>query len=335
MNNIRGRNILKFLRLFDLLCRRSGASKAEIAEDIGISERSVYRQIELVDELGFILEQFDDPVSNRKRWRLDKKYCRKTPMLDLPEIRLTPQELIAMSFLRGELGIFQGTELEEYINSAFEKIEHMAPEGMGRALEKYRALILMDSRLSKSLEGKEEIVETLTEAMLQRNTCGVKYHSFSDDREKMFKIAPLHFFEHNGGLYLFVHAPSFDNILTLAVERIYDVWINADERFKYPENFDPEALLASAFGVVFDDEIAVKVWFAASQARYISERQWSMDQKITENPDGSIILEMKTSGRYEVKRWIMSYGPDAKVLEPEDLRQEIAADIEEMRKQYN
>ncbi len=334
MSNTRGRNIIKFLRVFDLLCRSNGVSIREIEEDLNVSRRTAYRHINMVEDLGFLVEQFDDQVSNVKRWRLDKKYCRKTPLLDLPDVRLGPQELIALILLRGESRIFQGTELELYIDSAFDKIENMAPAGMGSALEKYRPLILMNVRLSKSLEGKEQVVETLTDAMLERKTCRVKYHSFMDDREKTFKIAPLHFFEHNGGLYIFVNAPSFDKILTLAVERINEIDINEDDIFEYPADFDPDALLSGAFGVVFDDNINVKIWFSASQARYIRERQWASGQKITENSDGSVILEMRISGRYEIKRWVMGYGPDAQVLEPIDLRKEIVQDVVKMVERY-
>lgn len=47
-----------------------------------------------------------------------------------------------------------------------------------------------------------------------------------------------------------------------------------------------------------------------------------------EQKDGSIILEMKTSGWWDVKKWVLSFGAEAKVLKPEKLRKEI---IEEMK----
>ena len=36
---------------------------------------------------------------------------------------------------------------------------------------------------------------------------------------------------------------------------------------------------------------------------------------------------METSGWWDVKRWVLSYGSEAKVLEPEDLRKEIRAEL--------
>ncbi|MBI3755524.1 MAG: WYL domain-containing protein, partial [Deltaproteobacteria bacterium] len=64
------------------------------------------------------------------------------------------------------------------------------------------------------------------------------------------------------------------------------------------------------------------------QARYIKERQWAKEQKIKEQKDGSIILEIKTSGFWDVKKWVLSFGAEARVLKPEKLRKAV---IEEMK----
>jgi predicted DNA-binding transcriptional regulator YafY len=43
---------------------------------------------------------------------------------------------------------------------------------------------------------------------------------------------------------------------------------------------------------------------------------------------------MKTSGWYDVQKWILSFGADARVLEPEHLRDKVRNEVEKMLKGY-
>jgi len=47
------------------------------------------------------------------------------------------------------------------------------------------------------------------------------------------------------------------------------------------------------------------------------------------------VLEMETSGAWEVKRWIMSFGADAEVIEPVEMSQEIKKTLLEALKSYS
>ncbi len=64
------------------------------------------------------------------------------------------------------------------------------------------------------------------------------------------------------------------------------------------------------------------------KSRSALERPFFAQQRIKRQEDGSVILHLKTSGRHDVKRWVMGIGPGAVVLEPEDLRLEIADDLQ-------
>lgn len=78
-------------------------------------------------------------------------------------------------------------------------------------------------------------------------------------------------------------------------------------------------MLGTAFNIYYGDPIEAQIWVSADQARYIKERRWAKEQIIVENQDGSILLTIKTSGWEEVKRWVLSWGADAKVLKPKEL----------------
>ena len=66
----------------------------------------------------------------------------------------------------------------------------------------------------------------------------------------------------------------------------------------------------------------------------MQESKWHGSQKLTPQPDGSLIAEFRLPDTQEIKRWIMSFGLNATVLEPQELVQEISNDLNIMMKRY-
>lgn len=332
---MRGRRMKKLFDAIHLLAQPCGTTIKSLAEKLETSERQAYRTIEtLQDDFFFVVTKDQSLPGNEIRYYLKEK-DQVTSFADMKvaDLNLSLTEVISLYFLKGHARLYQGTEIETEINRAFAKLDTFVPDGFEKRLEKVKTLFTPTAQFAKDYAGKEKIIDNLTEAILQQKTCRIEYHSFTDDTVKQFKIDPLRFFQRNGGLYVFIRSPSYGNIRILAVERIQCVSI-LDASFEYPKDFDPDALLDNAFGVYYDDPITVKVRFPADQARYIQERRWSKDQKITRSKNGSIILTMHTSGWYDVKRWILSFGPDAEVLEPVEMREELKEAAQEMADLY-
>ena len=330
---MRGANLVKLLKTIDLISSRRGATVEQIAEELEVSKRSAYRLLGVLEELGFLIEDIKDPIENRTRKRLDREFHQKIGPVNLPDIKFTPSELISLYMLRGEARAITGSSLAAGIDSAFAKIGMFAPRGLAENLDKLQAIFLLNSRMAKSLAGKEEIIDQLTDAMLANETCRVTYHSFQAGKDKSFAIDPLHFFEHRGGLYLFVNTTDYGDIRVLAAERIKNITLTG-KKFTYPADFDPDEKLKHAFGLFYDDPVEVEILFSANQARYIRERIWAVDQQIIDQDDGSIILKLNTSGRYEIKKWVLGYGIDAELLQPADLREEIREETEKLAAKY-
>jgi len=311
----------------ELLSKPEGTTIEEMSAQLGIDRRSVYRLINVVEELGFPLYDDKIPLEKEKRWKLEESYLKKLPNMKIPDVNLTLLEIISLYLLRSEGSLLKGTELEKHTRSAFGKFSLFLPKDAFSKLNKIKALFVSASKFVKDYSGKEEIISQLMDAMLKNETCYLTYHSFYDDKIKNFKVDPLHFFENDGGLYILVNTTTFGDIRTLAVERIQKI-TKTGSSFEYPEDFDPEELLGSAFDIVYEDPVKVKIWFSADQARYIKERTWSKNHEIMDQDDGSIILSMETSGWWDVKRWVLSYGSGAKVLEPEEFKMDITEELE-------
>ena len=78
----------------------------------------------------------------------------------------------------------------------------------------------------------------------------------------------------------------------------------------------------------------VRVRFAAAAAGYLSEKTWHASQKLTPQKDGSVIFEAEVAGTEEIKRWILTWGAQAVVLEPEPLREEMRREAAAMQRSY-
>jgi predicted DNA-binding transcriptional regulator YafY len=320
---MRGRRLRKFYDAIHLLAQPCGTTIEELGTKLDIEKRQVYRVIDTIqDDFLFVIEKDKSPLTGAVRYYLEKDQSKRLLEMKVANLNLTLTEIIALYFLKGHARLYRGTNIEQEINRAFAKLDVFVPEGLAERLERVKTLFIETTEFAKDYSGKEELIEDLTDAMLQQRTCLTEYHSFVDDRVKHFKIDPLKFFERGGGLYMFVRTTSFGDIIVLAVERIQQLTLTHDT-FVYPQDFDPHALLENAFGLFYDDPVTVIIRFSADQARYIRERRWAKNQKITAQKNGSVILTMNTSGWYDVKRWILSFGPDAELLEPVEFRAEL------------
>jgi len=187
----------QFVRLFqtvDLLARPEGATLTDIGDTLGIDRRSVYRVIETLQSLHFPVYDDKSPEEPVKRWRLAQEFVRKLPNMDVPELKLSFAELLSLYLLKGEASLYTGTRLEAEATSAFVKIGALLPASVFRQLDKIKTLFIPQSKFSKDYSEKEEIIDTLADAILTQRICMVGYYSFTDETEKHYLIEPLHFF---------------------------------------------------------------------------------------------------------------------------------------------
>jgi predicted DNA-binding transcriptional regulator YafY len=69
-------------------------------------------------------------------------------------------------------------------------------------------------------------------------------------------------------------------------------------------------------------------------ACYVRERVCHPTQQFKDLAGGRLEMTLRVNHLLEVKRWVMSFGPDCEVLEPEQLRSEVAAELLQAVRQY-
>jgi len=90
-----------------------------------------------------------------------------------------------------------------------------------------------------------------------------------------------------------------------------------------------------SFKVMHDELYTVKVRVSPEWARWVGEKIWHESQRAKKDGDGSLELTFKVAGLDEIKRWILSLGPEAVVLEPEKLKEMVRKDLSRNLIQYS
>jgi len=126
--------------------------------------------------------------------------------------------------------------------------------------------------------------------------------------------------------------PDFDPLL--AIHRIKKLEIT-ERSFEFPKDYDFEKSFNQNFGVIKEEAFEVEVEFTGYSAKYVAERIWSPDQKLTEKKDGTVKLKFSASSEPELISWVLSFGDEAKVIKPEWLVEEVKEIVSKTMKLYN
>ncbi|HVO29827.1 MAG TPA: WYL domain-containing protein, partial [bacterium] len=175
------------------------------------------------------------------------------------------------------------------------------------------------------------VIETVRAAVREHRTLEMTYFSMSRRAESVRRVDPWRLWWTEHGLYLvaFCHVHGGEP-RTFAVERIRRLRATFD-RFHPREELDWNEYVRGVFGVYRGAEARVVVHFSARVAPLVRERRWHESQELMELPGGEVGLAMRVAGIDEVARWILSFGGEARAIEPPDLVRRVRAEAEAIR----
>lgn len=298
-----------------LIESRHGISIEELAEESGVNRRTIHRDLNAISDAGYPLTA---------EWCGDRKLYRFiTGFKDVPPVSFSLQELLTLYFLRSSLDILQGTPFHDDLAAIFRKVNSVLPPRYAAHLERISRITVPLLQGRRDYRRAAHILTELRQALLYQNRVTITYHTPSRQGGEEYSVDPYTLVFYKGGLYLLGFAHNRQAVRTFAVERI-DSLETSRERFEIPDEYHPEELFQRAFGIVSEEPLSVRVRFAPAIAHAIAERNWHPSQKLERLPDGGVELSFSAGGRLEILSWVLSYGSMAELLEPAELRAELA-----------
>lgn len=291
-----------------------GRSYTELARALHAAPRTVYRDLETLRAAGFPLSRA--APHGKPVWRLASS--------GVPGVSFTPGELAALGFARQMLLSMPGSPFDGAIRQAFHKIQAASGRDGARVLEATDRQLLADLRRARPYTEREVWFRMLVDALTRSRTVRLRYFTLERGAEAEREVDPYGLVYHEGAFYLVGWCHWRRDVRTFLVDRVRAV-SETGERFVLPSDFSVRAHFRSAWGLIKNRAlVTVRVRFAAPVAGLIREGRWHETQRLEDAAAGAVVLSVQVAGWEEIRRWVLSFGGAAEVLEPADLRASLA-----------
>lgn len=301
---------VKVLRLVRFLASRPWTAD-DLAQELGITKRTVYRHLAKLEEAGYPLERERDAVGQAS-YRFPRGHS------GIPPLSLSPEELMSLYLAKSHLQSLRGTPFSEDLDRIFNRIKAEQPDRTANHIERIVTTFYPLVRPVRDYSAKREVLVRLREALLRQFRVLLQHQVPDAEGPVEHVVDPYVLVAHKNGLYLVGHSARAGAVRHFAVERIHEVRVTP-ERFELPTHFNAGALDRRLFGIFAGPPVPVRVRFSPEVAYAVRERQFHPTQTLTERQDGSVELRMTAGGLEEIASWVLSWGRYATVLAPKEL----------------
>ncbi len=297
-----------------LAAHRRGCSVADLADRFETSLKTIRRDLTRLRAAGFPLHETTEQ-HGRRLWSL--------PGSDLLGGVLGFDEAFALHIAVAAITPLAGTEIGEAAASAMDKLGG----GLSATATDYcrrlaGAVVLMHGReVDYSRHG--DILAELMRGLEEQRSVYIAYQSRTATEPISYPLHPYAIRVYRAAIYILGHSEQHDAVRHFKLDRMTEAELT-QVQFTRPKNFDAEEYLASAFGIFGGDPVQVTLTIAPAAARPITESRWHASQQTQRHADGSVTLRLCVALTPELVGWIMSIGPDAVVLSPAELIDQVA-----------
>jgi len=309
-------NVWRLLRIILIICRYRKIKAQAIAQELEISTRQVYRDINCLRFAGIPL------YSDREGYSLASDFFMPKISLDLPEI-------LTLIMLIDSIRAQKGTPYFNFLNTAEEKIVNLLPASLKKIIVENQDEGLVDFGLETRIdyEELEDIFNLVYKAHLDRCSINVDYFTMGTEKVTTRKVDPYALKFRFGVWYLVGYCHLRKEVRTFRVDRIKEVRM-LKEQFQIPEDFNLDEFFRGSWGIIRGEKTGVKLRFRPETGKFISEMKWHSSQELVQEDDGSVMASFEVMGTQEIKRWILGFGSEVEVLEPGELREVIKEEAE-------
>lgn len=295
------------IKLIQILSVRSDyVSTEELADILETNPRNIREYIKELEVAGYTLESMKGLYGG---YRLDKSCL-------LPSLKLTKDDKKVIA--SGLDYLLQKKEFLDY--NQFQAVLGRMLASVERTNEVTPITMIDRFPLQMDKMELEKRYQVLSECIDSQIKCEITYRSASN-KERIHTIHPYKLFVYNGTWFILGYNESISNFGYFKLNRIVDIY-KTRSRFTILKSYNESDYL-DGFGMTKNGEYyKVKLEFTNLNMA-ISERIYGRHQVVKEIDESHTLFEAEMQNKDMIASFVMSFGKNCKVIEPQWLKDKI------------
>lgn len=314
----------RIIKIDSMISSGSFPTATQIAKANECSVRTVLRDIEEMRNF------YDAPIEVREG---TGGYYYSEPNFFLKSVMLSEGELFSVALFDQLLEQYRNTPLEENLRRTFEKITKALPDEVSVDSTFLKSNLTFIPEKYGFIDG--EVFTTVFDALKKHKTLEFDYRPLQKSTFMTRRLDPYHAVCQKGNWYIIGFSHDKNEVRVFSFARMKNVRATGDN-FKIPATFKAEDYFDKEVGIWLSakKEYGVRLLVSPEIGTFALNKIWHSNQRITENEDGSVLVEFSTTQLPEIKRWVLGQGKTVKVLNPPELIEEIKAEAAAVQALY-
>ena len=310
----------RLITLILTLQRQPGKKAADLAEQLGVSVRTVHRYLQMLDEMGLPVYAERGPYGG---FSLVRGY-------KLPPLVFTPEEAVAISLGTSLVHEMWGQLYHEAAQGALAKLENVLPDEQRQEIAWARRSLVATGMNRADIEMLAPRLMKLRQAVHEKRRVSMIYQSGAFPHGEERDLDPYALVHRTGWWYVIGYCHLRLALRTFRIDRIAELTLS-DQTFALPADFDIHAYLAQEWQDSAQCQVQMRF---APEFVHLAQYGRGFWEKLEEQPDRSVIVTFNAPDVNAAVSNALAYGPAVTVLAPPEIRQMVKNWAHETMKLY-
>ncbi len=315
----------RLLRIIETLQSGRFYNPQQLAELCGVSERTIYRDLETLQDAGLqvVLDE------SRQGYFLPQRRM-------FPPSELSIPEALSLLLICQELGgTDNGIPFLAAARTAAWKVSQNLPPHVRDLLGEISEAISIQVDAHHPLTKSQPHYDLILRSLIERHSVRIDYDAASPEGRVATVLDPFRIIFRRRSWYIIGRSSIHREVRVFHLGRILQAEL-LTETYEIPERFSLARYLGNAWHLMRESHsVDVVIRFAKQVARNVAEVRWHPTQQTEFLSDGRLEFRVTVAGTEEISWWILGYGDRAEVIQPAALRERLKVHAKNMLRLYS